>query len=342
MKALIGMSGGVDSSVAAYLLKNQGYECIGATMHLYTENSSDIADAKSVSEKLSIPFKVLDFSDDFSSLVVDRFVREYIEGKTPNPCVDCNRYIKWRKMFEEAKKLGADFVATGHYARVERADDGKFLLKKGKDISKDQSYVLYNMTQEQLSHTLFPLGGFSKAEIRKIAEREGFINAHRKDSQDICFIPDGDYASFIERYGDYKSKEGDYVNLAGEVIGRHKGIIHYTIGQRKGLGVAFGKPQFVVSKCAENGTVTLADEDALFCDSLTAEDFNFISGEAPSEPIRVTAKTRYSQKMSDATLFPPENGRVKVVFDTPQRAITAGQSVVIYDGDILLGGGKII
>ena len=342
MKALIGMSGGVDSSVAALLVKNKGYECIGATMKLGDTVTEDTADAEKVAEALGIPFHILDLSEDFGRYVLDPFCDEYIKGKTPNPCIECNKYLKFGRMLEIARSMGADFVVTGHYARIERDNTGKFIIKKAKDSGKDQSYMLYNMTQETLAHTLLPLGDYTKEEIRKIAEENSLLNARKKDSQDICFVPDGDYASFIKGYAGFVPSEGDYVNLKGEKIGLHKGVINYTIGQRKGLGVAFGKPMFVVSKNAERNTVTLSDETDLFCDTLYAEDFNFISGEPPKEPIKVSAKTRYSQTLSSAYVYPPENGIVKVIFDTPQRAISSGQSVVIYDGDILLGGGKII
>lgn len=349
MKALIAMSGGVDSSVAAYLMKE--YERIGCTMRLFQseedkkrENSccslEDVEDARAVCQRLGIPYYVFNFQEDFEEKIVRRFISCYQRGITPNPCIDCNKYMKFEKLLQRARELSCDYVVTGHYARVEERD-GRFLLKKGKDASKDQSYVLYSLTQEQLAHIRFPLGEYTKDEVRKIAEENGFVNAKKKDSQDICFVPDGDYASFIERYtGEVKT--GDFILSSGEKIGTHKGVTHYTIGQRKHLGVAVGRPIFVTKVDAENNTVILGDEEDLFRTEATAGDFNWIAGEIPAEPVRCTAKTRYRQKEVPATAYPLEDGKVRILFDTPIRAITPGQAAVLYDGDTVLGGGEII
>ena len=299
------------------------------------------AAGRAVAEKLGIPFHVFDFSAEFRELVLNDFAESYLSGKTPNPCVRCNRFIKWPLMLDKCDELGVDYLVSGHYARLEKKD-GKYLLKKGKDAHKDQSYMLYNMTQEMLGRILFPVGEFTKDEIREIARKNGLFTADKKDSQDICFVPGGDYVSFLENYTKKPLKSGVFVDKNGKILGENKGVAAYTIGQRKGLGIALGKPQFVVEKDAENGRVTLSDEADLFTDTLLAESFNFISGEVPTKPIKVTAKTRYSAKEETATVYPPENDKIKVVFSTPQRAVTAGQSVVFYDGDTLLGGGIIV
>jgi len=354
-KAIIAMSGGVDSSVAAYLMAKMGYECMGATMRLHDKkdnvncgentccSAQDIEDARNVAKSLGMPYEVFDFSDDFEKKVIQNFVDTYIEGGTPNPCVECNRHLKFEKMMDMMYKLGYDYVVTGHYARIEKDETtGRLLLKKGVDESKDQSYVLYNLTKEQLEHTIFPLGTYSKDKIREIANEQGFINANKQDSQDICFIPDGDYARFIEEYNNTKFPEGDFVTEDGKVLGRHKGIIRYTIGQRKGLGLSLPAPLYVCDKDVENNRVVLSGNDRLFKRTLEAKDMNWISIDGITEPIRCKAKIRYRQKEADAVVERIEDGKIRVTFDEPQRGITRGQSLVLYDGDVVIGGGKIL
>ncbi len=353
-KAMIAMSGGVDSSVAAYLINKEGYETAGATMKLHSDateaqreasccSSEDIEIARSVAEKLGMPFYVYNYSEDFKESVISRFVDAYRNARTPNPCIDCNRYIKFDGLIKKAIELGFDYVVTGHYAIVEYSEEkGRYLLRKAADETKDQSYVLYSLSQEQLSHILFPLGSMSKDEARKIAEEQGFINFDKPDSQDICFVPDGDYAKFIEDWCGFRFENGNFVDLEGNIIAQHKGIINYTIGQRKGLGIAAKAPYYVVGKNLETNEVILGSNDDLFSKELTATDVNFISIDKPTEPIRVKAKVRYKQKETEATLTPLPDGNVSVVFDEPQRAIASGQAVVFYDGDIVVGGGTIV
>lgn len=352
-KALIAMSGGVDSSLAAKLLKDAGYDCIGCTMKLYDNGDigisrqhtccslDDVEDARSVAHIIGIPYYVFNFKDGFRESVINRFVDAYEAGRTPNPCIDCNRYMKFDKLFERARVLGCEYVVTGHYARIE-VHDGQYYLKKALDETKDQSYVLYAMTQEQLRHTLFPLGNMRKSEVRQLAEANSFINAAKPDSQDICFVPDGDYAAFLERQTGKHYPQGDFVDRAGNVLGIHQGIVHYTIGQRKGLGIALGKPLYVNKIDTRKNTVTLSEEHDLYSDTLTATEFNWISGQAPRAGIKCMSKIRYRQKEQCATAYPQSDGTVKVVFEQPQRAITPGQAVVLYDGDLVLGGGCIM
>lgn len=354
-KAVIAMSGGVDSSVAAYFMTKAGYDCIGVTMKLYRNGDADIKqektccslndaeDAGGVARSFGMPFYVLDFTDDFEKEVIQRFVDTYVEGGTPNPCIECNRYMKFQRLMQRMYELSFDYIVTGHYARVEYDKDlGRYLLKKGVDASKDQSYVLYNLTQEQLSHTLFPLGEYHKTEIRDIAQREGFVNADKPDSQDICFVPDGDYAGFIERYCRKSFPEGDFVDETGTVLGRHKGIIRYTIGQRKGLGLALPESLYVCEKRLDANEVVLGKNERLFKDTLEASDLNWIAFEDVTGPVRCKAKIRYKQKEADAVVEKIGEDKVRVRFDEPQRGITCGQAVVFYDGDIVLGGGKIV
>ena len=349
MKSLIAMSGGVDSSVAALL--TQG-ERVGCTMRLFDAEESedkrpntccsleDVEDARSVCRRMGIPYHVFNFKDDFEEKIIGKFIDSYRRGLTPNPCIDCNRYMKFDKLFDRAAQLGCDCVVTGHYARIEK-HDGKYVLKKALDPSKDQSYVLYSLTQEQLAHVRFPLGGLTKNEVRRIAAENGFVNADKPDSQDICFVPDGDYAAFIERYtGEVTA--GDFLTVDGKALGRHKGVTHYTIGQRKHLGISVGEPIYVVAIRPEDNTVILGDESHLFKTVATVTDFNWISGEAPSEPIRCQAKTRYRQTEQPATAAVNPDGTVTLTFDQPIRAITPGQAAVLYDGDVVLGGGVII
>ena len=353
MKALIAMSGGVDSSVASLLIKNQGYIAAGTTMKLYDNDdigigkentccsADDIADARAVCSKLGIPYYVFNFKESFNKEVIDRFVAAYENGSTPNPCIDCNRYIKFERLMQRMKELDMDYVVTGHYARIERDEEtGRFLLKKAVDDTKDQSYVLYSLTQEQLKHTLFPLGSLNKTEVRKIAEENGFVNAKKHDSQDICFVPDGKYAEFIENYTGNKYEHGDFASKDGTVLGEHKGIIRYTVGQRKGLGLALPEPMYVCAKDLENNKVILGRNEDLFSAELYAEDINLISLEEISKPMRVYAKVRYNQKAQPATAE-QLGDRLHIVFDEPQRAICKGQAVVIYDGDVVVGGGTI-
>lgn len=400
-KALIAMSGGVDSSVAALLTKEQGYDIAGVTLKMFGNeligvegdstccSTSDVEDAESVCRRLGVPFYVFNFADKFEKEVVQRFVKAYEEGRTPNPCIDCNRYLKFGALFQRMEELGYDCIVTGHYARIEQAgrvcgteadiaggsdtdaesrmcagmeadiadgsdtdagsrmcagieiEPGRFLLKKALDPKKDQSYVLYSLTQEQLSHVLFPLGSMTKDETRKMAEAHGFINAKKHDSQDICFVPDGDYTGFIGRYTGKEYPHGDFVDEDGRVLGEHKGLIRYTVGQRKGLGLALPAPLYVCRKDIDRNQVVLAPNDRLFSKTLTVSDFNWIAFDEPEAPFRAAVKVRYSQKESPAEVTPLGGGKVRIDFDEPERAITPGQAAVVYDGDIVIGGGTI-
>ena len=351
-KAIIAMSGGVDSSVAAYLCISRGLECIGATMKLFNNETTgtrektccsleDIEDARSVAKKLGMDYFVFNFTDEFDEKVIKKFIDSYETGATPNPCIDCNRFLKFEKLFNRMKELDYDYVVTGHYARIEKSGE-RYILKKGVDDTKDQSYVLYSMTQEQLAHTLFPLGEYTKAHIRDIAEENGFINARKHDSQDICFVPDGDYADFIERYTGKKYKHGNFVDRSGKILGRHKGIIRYTIGQRKGLGLSLPSPMYVCEKNMDKNEVILCDNQSLFTSSLDAADFNWIAFDKPPENLTAKARIRYKQDEEDAHITVTGADSVHIEFDKPQRAIAKGQAVVLYDGDVVLGGGTII
>ena len=336
-KALIGMSGGVDSSAAAYLTIQQGYTCIGATMKLWADVS---ADAEMVARKLGMEFYHFDLSRQFREAVVEPFVCSYEQGLTPNPCIACNRHLKFGLFLELADSLGCSHVVTGHYARITE-ENGRFLLKKAAEESKDQSYFLYRMTQQQLARTLFPLGDLSKAEARAIAESQGFLNAQKRDSQDICFIPDGDYMAFIRGFTGKTYEDGDFLDAEGNRVGRHHGAAGYTLGQRKGLGLAMGQPVYVCAKDMAANTVTVGSEEQLMHNALKAEDWNFIAIDALTQPLRVKAKTRSRQAEQPAWVYPGENGSATVVFDQPQRAITPGQAVVLYDGETVVGGGTI-
>ena len=353
-KVIIAMSGGVDSSVAALLMRERGYTCIGATMKLFHNEDvglcrehtccslEDVEDARSVAYALDMPYYVFNFSDRFKTDVIDRFVSAYEHGVTPNPCIDCNRYLKFDKLFQRMQELEYDDVVTGHYARIEyNPASGRYELKKAADANKDQSYVLWSLTQEQLAHVQFPLGDMVKSEVRALAEAHGFINAKKHDSQDICFVQNGSYADFIEQYTGKTYPPGDFVDTRGRILGQHRGIIRYTIGQRKGLGLALSEPMYVKSVDPEINTVTLGTEQELYTRSLVATGINLIAVPTLSGVVRVKAKVRYRQPEQWATVTRTGADAFTVVFDEPQRAVTRGQSVVLYDGDLVLGGGII-
>ena len=354
-KVVVGMSGGVDSSVAAYLLKEQGYDVIGVTMQIWQDEDnvvmeenggccglSAVDDARRVASQLDIPYYVMNFKNEFKENVMDYFIAEYLKGKTPNPCIACNRYVKWESLLKRSLDIGADYIATGHYARIEKLPNGRYAIRNSVTAAKDQTYALYNLTQEQLSHTLMPVGEFEKDKIRKIAEEVGLMVAHKPDSQDICFVPDNDYAGFIERETNIKSTPGNFVNLKGEIIGTHKGITHYTVGQRKGLGLAMGHPVFVLQLRPETNEVVIGENSEVFAQKLYANNLNFMSVEKIDGPTRVKAKIRYSHVGAPCTIQMLDEDTIECVFDEKQRAITPGQAVVFYDGEYVLGGGTIL
>ena len=336
---LIGISGGVDSSVAAALLKDKGYKVIGCTMRLWSDSIED--DARKVCEHLGIEFRVLDFREKFHNNVVDYFINSYKSGKTPNPCIMCNKYLKFGAMLEYAKEEGIDYISTGHYAKIEQDESGKYTLNISDADNKDQSYFLYNMTQEILSRTLMPLGDYNKLQVREIADRLNLPVANKPESQEICFVEDDDYAKFICEHGNYTPKKGNILDIHENVIGEHMGLIYYTIGQRKGIG-AYGRPMFVKEINPKDNTITLGEKGMEFSDSLVAENVNFISGELPVQPIEVQVKIRYQAKKADALLIPLDGSQIKLEFKEPQRAVTSGQAAVFYNDSTVLGGGTVI
>ncbi|MCM1106907.1 MAG: tRNA 2-thiouridine(34) synthase MnmA [Blautia sp.] len=354
-KVVVGMSGGVDSSVAAYLLKEQGYEVIGVTMQIWqdedmseqSENGgccglSAVEDARRVADTLGIPHYVMNFKTEFRENVIAYFLREYQRGYTPNPCNACNRYVKWEALLNRSMEIGAEYLATGHYARVKKLPNGRFTVQKSVTAKKDQTYALYNLTQRQLSHTLMPVGDYEKEEIRQLAEQLGLLVARKQDSQDICFVPDHDYAAFIRRETGRESEPGNFVDEAGRVLGQHRGLICYTVGQRKGLGISAETPLFVKELKPETNEVVLCRSEGLFARECMVEDVNYMAGEKLTEPRRAVGKIRYSHAGAPCVLCPEGEGKIRCVFDEPQRAMTPGQAAVFYQEDFILCGGSIV
>ena len=342
-QAMIAMSGGVDSSVAAYLAQQAGHNCMGATMQLHLDGVyQDVEDARRIAGILNMPFHVFDFREEFRRHVIEDFIRCYEEGLTPNPCVTCNRHLKFHSFLKKALELGCDTIVTGHYASIQKdLGSGRQLLYKAADESKDQSYFLGLLTQEQLAHTHFPLGVFTKGQAREIAEQQGFINARKRDSQDICFVPDGDFYKFIKEYTGKTYPSGHFLDLQGNTVGCHQGAVAYTLGQRKGLGIALGEPVYVCGKDMAANTVTVGPNEALYHKALLAENWSWFPFETLTEPMHVKARARSRMTEQPAWVYPLEDGSVRVVFDEPQRAITPGQAIVLYDGDMVIGGGII-
>ena len=354
-KVVVGMSGGVDSSVAAYLLKKQGYDVIGVTMQIWQDEEiaaqeenggccglSAVDDARRVANQLDIPYYVMNFKNDFKENVIDYFIDEYINGRTPNPCIACNRYVKWESLLQRSLEIGADYIATGHYAKVDKLDNGRYVLRQSATLAKDQTYALYNLTQEQLSRTLMPVGEYTKDEIRKIAEDIGLMTAKKPDSMEICFVPDDDYAKYICENSDYKDTPGNFVDLEGNILGQHKGIIHYTVGQRKGLNIAFGKPMYVVKLRPDTNEVVLGSNEDVFTNILYCNRINFMAIDDLREPMEVKAKIRYNHKGDSCIIKKVDDDLVEVEFNEPQRAVTPGHAVVFYKDDYIVGGGTII
>lgn len=341
VQVLIAMSGGVDSSVAAYLMQQAGYACVGATMQMW-RGSDPTSDALAVAHQLGIPFHVFRAFEGFKHNVVQPFIASYEAGDTPNPCILCNKTMKFGLLLQQARNLGCAYIATGHYAQIQKdSATGRYLLYTAVDSSKDQTYFLACLNQQQLAHIQLPLGSRTKAQVRQIAEAQGLITAKKQDSQDICFVPDGNYKAFMEAYTQKTYPGGDYLDLDGNTIGHHSGAVGYTLGQRKGLGIALGAPAYVCGKDMARNTVTLGPNEALFHSTLLANDWNFMPFETLTSPLRVAAKVRYRHIPQSATAYPEADGFVRVVFDMPQRAITAGQAVVLYDGDLVIGAGTI-
>lgn len=354
-KVVVGMSGGVDSSVAAYLLLKAGYDVIGVTMQIWQDEDvevqsansgccglSAVDDARRVANKLGIPYYVMNFKEEFTNSVIDYFVEEYQNGYTPNPCIACNRYVKWESLLDRSLSIGAKYIATGHYAKITKLENGRYTLQESVTADKDQTYALYNLTQDQLAHTLMPVGEYTKDEIRKIAKEIDLRTHNKPDSQEICFIPDNNYAKFISEYTKKEQEEGNFINSDGQVIGRHKGIINYTIGQRRGLNLSMGHPVFVLAIRPETNEVVIGNSDEVYSDKLYANDLNFMSIPDLEGDMKVTGKIRYSHKGSTCTIRKVADDKIECIFDEPQRAITPGQAIVFYDKDIVVGGGTIM
>lgn len=355
-KVVVGMSGGVDSSVAAFLLKEQGYDVIGVTMQIWQDEEetqkeanggccglSAVDDARRVAERLDIPYYVMNFKKEFKCHVMDYFVEEYLQGRTPNPCIACNRYVKWESLLTRSLSIGADYIATGHYARIDKLPNGRFAIRNSVTASKDQTYALYNLTQEQLSHTLMPVGDYTKEEIRKIAETAGLPVAHKPDSQEICFVPDNDYAGFIDREaGARVPGPGNFVSTDGTILGTHKGITHYTVGQRKGLDLPMGRRVFVTEIRPETNEVVIGENEDVFTSMVLCDRVNYMAIPDLTEARRVKAKIRYNHSGEYCVIEKQADGKVLCTFEKPVRASTPGQAVVFYDGEHVLGGGTIL